>query len=82
MSDEAVPELCKINPETRPIWKKRRYHVVFLVFWGSVALVVLRQNFSVAIVSMVDDFHWNSKTQGLVLSSFFMAMFPHRYLED
>ncbi|XP_031843952.1 major facilitator superfamily transporter 9 isoform X2 [Nomia melanderi] len=67
-------------------WKKRRYVVAILAFFGFFTSYILRVNLSVAIVAMtadiekVDDngntytekeFNWDSKTQGLVLSSFF-----------
>lgn len=68
----SVQELFKIIPESIPIWKKRRYHTVALAFWACIMIHALRVNLSVAIVSMVDrDFHWDSKTQGFVLSSFY-----------
>lgn len=67
-------------------WKKRRYVVAVLAFLGFFTSYILRVNLSVAIVAMTAlvpvtsengtvhyerEFDWNSKTQGLVLSSFF-----------
>ncbi|XP_076177673.1 major facilitator superfamily transporter 9 [Ptiloglossa arizonensis] len=67
-------------------WKKRRYVVAILAFFGFFTSYILRVNLSVAIVAMTAnvkkfdehgniyferDFDWDSKTQGLVLSSFF-----------
>ncbi|KAG7199642.1 hypothetical protein KM043_014236 [Ampulex compressa] len=67
-------------------WKQRRYVVALLAFVGFFTCYILRVNLSVAIVAMtanhikVDEngtiyhereFDWDSKTQGLVLSSFF-----------
>ncbi|XP_076668137.1 major facilitator superfamily transporter 9 isoform X2 [Andrena cerasifolii] len=67
-------------------WKKRRYVVGVLAFFGFFTSYILRVNLSVAIVAMtaeiekIDEngqpyfereFDWDSKTQGLVLSSFF-----------
>lgn len=72
--------------ETQPLWKKRRYLVVLMAFLGFINVYTLRINLSVGIVAMTeirevkhDDgsvtfeqyFDWNSKQQGLVLSSFF-----------
>lgn len=69
-----------------PFWRKRRYTVVFMAFFGFFNVYALRVNLSVAIVAMVEKrnitlgngtmvqeqyFDWNSKQQGLVLSSFF-----------
>lgn len=73
MSDQEAPvELFKIIPETRQIWKKRRYHIAVLIFLGCIIIFILRINLSVAIVAMVDrDFHWESNVQGFVLSSFY-----------
>lgn len=70
----------------KPFWRKRRYTVVFMAFFGFFNVYALRVNLSVAIVAMVElrnvtlangtmvqeqHFDWNSKQQGLVLSSFF-----------
>lgn len=65
-------------------WKKRRYVVAILAFLGFFTSYILRVNLSVAIVAMTEDkvdengviyhkreFNWDSKTKGLVLSSFF-----------
>ncbi|KAG4075528.1 hypothetical protein HA402_003353 [Bradysia odoriphaga] len=61
----------KIVPETRPIWKKRRYQNVVLAFWAFIMVHSLRTNLSVAIVSMSKEFGWDTQRQGVVLSSFF-----------
>ncbi|KZC04249.1 Vesicular glutamate transporter 1, partial [Dufourea novaeangliae] len=67
-------------------WKKRRYIVGILAFLGFFTSYILRVNLSVAIVAMTakvtkvdaegnlysdSEFDWDSKTQGLILSSFF-----------
>ncbi|XP_046664263.1 vesicular glutamate transporter 2-like isoform X2 [Homalodisca vitripennis] len=67
-------------------WKRRRHLVTFLAFLGFFNVYTLRVNLSVAIVAMnspynvtldngtiveKQDFDWDSKTQGFVLSSFF-----------
>lgn len=68
-------------------WRKRRYMVVFLAFLGFFNVYSLRVNLSVAIVAMtenhsvynessnstnwVQEFNWDSKEKGLILSSFF-----------
>ncbi|KAH0533702.1 hypothetical protein KQX54_000787 [Cotesia glomerata] len=59
-------------------WKKRRYVVGVLAFFGFFTSYILRVNLSVAIVAMTTsshgeeaEFNWDSKLQGLVLSSFF-----------
>lgn len=72
--------------ETRPLWKKRRYLVVLMAFLGFVNIFTLRINLSVGIVAMTENrtvehedgsvtyekyFDWDSKQQGLILSSFF-----------
>lgn len=36
--------------ETQPLWKKRRYHLVVLVFLGFINIYTLRINLSVGIV--------------------------------
>jgi len=66
---------------------KRRFVVAILAFFGFVNVYMLRVNLSVAVVAMTTnktrgffpngteatypDFDWDSKTQGLILASFF-----------
>lgn len=72
--------------ETQPLWKKRRYLVVLMAFFGFINIYTLRINLSIGIVAMTENrtiehpdksvtyeqfFDWNSKQQGIVLSSFF-----------
>ncbi|GAB0100072.1 hypothetical protein DMENIID0001_160550 [Sergentomyia squamirostris] len=67
-------------------WKTRRYVVVLMAFLGFFNVYSLRVNLSVAIVAMTQKFNttlengtvieeqhfdWDSKQQGLILSSFF-----------
>ncbi|KAF5269201.1 hypothetical protein FQR65_LT02502 [Abscondita terminalis] len=75
--------------ETPPpwmIWKRRRYVVAILAFFGIFNAYALRVNLSIAIVAMTanktitlengtttygQEFNWDSKVQGYILSSFF-----------
>uniref|UniRef100_A0A1B6KYE3 Major facilitator superfamily (MFS) profile domain-containing protein n=2 Tax=Graphocephala atropunctata TaxID=36148 RepID=A0A1B6KYE3_9HEMI len=67
-------------------WKRRRHLVTFLAFLGFINVYTLRVNMSIAIVAMNSpynvtmdngtvvegqDFNWDSKTRGVILSSFF-----------
>ncbi|XP_068903527.1 vesicular glutamate transporter 3-like [Tenebrio molitor] len=67
-------------------WKKRRYMVATIAFFGFFNAYALRANLSIAIVAMTEnktvvlddntvvygpEFDWDSKIQGYVLSSFF-----------
>lgn len=52
--EQALTEYT-IIPETRPIWKKRRYQNVVLAFWAFIMVHSLRTNLSVAIVSMAEE---------------------------
>lgn len=68
-------------------WRiKRRFVVAILAFFGFVNVYMLRVNLSIAVVAMTSnktrmlrngtevntpDFDWDSKTQGLILASFF-----------
>ncbi|XP_046660384.1 vesicular glutamate transporter 2.2-like isoform X2 [Homalodisca vitripennis] len=67
-------------------WRRRRHLVTFLIFLGISNIYMLRVNLNVAIVAMnspynvtlsngtivqKQDFNWNSKMQGVALSSFF-----------
>lgn len=69
-----------------PFWKRRRYFVVMMAFFGLFNVYALRINMSVAIVDMTDfknvtqedgsvleqqRFPWDSKDKGYILSSFF-----------
>lgn len=75
-----------IITETLPLWRKRRYLVVLMSFLGFINIYTLRINLSVGIVAMTENrtiehsngsvsyeqyFDWDSKQQGIVLSSFF-----------
>lgn len=68
------------------VWKRRRIVVAVLAFCGFMNVYFLRVNLSIAIVAMTEprpvelengtvimkpEFDWDSKDQGLVLSSFF-----------
>lgn len=68
-NDSATHNSCKFFTH------RRRYIITILMLLGTAIMYVMRVNLSVAIVSMTDEntgeFDWNSKQQGLVLSSFF-----------
>ncbi|KAL5274391.1 hypothetical protein ACFFRR_000869 [Megaselia abdita] len=85
--------------ETGPCWRKRRYVVVFMAFFGYLSAYTLRTNMNVAIISMIQknnvtlsngtiiedqQYHWDKKQQGYVLSSFFwgyiVTQFPGGFL--
>ncbi|KAG5678081.1 hypothetical protein PVAND_007783 [Polypedilum vanderplanki] len=81
--------------ETAPFWKKKRYLVVLLAFFGFFNVYALRVNLSVAIVSMTEVreihhenntvieeqyFNWSSKQKGLVLSSFFYGYITTQFM--
>jgi len=82
MQNDFIPEK---EPLTWMFWKKRRYIVVILAFFGFFNVYSLRVNLSVAIVAMTENrtvynngtigyeqyFDWSSTEQGLILSSFF-----------
>lgn len=86
MTVEVRDDNGEVVVETRPLWKKRRYLLVLLTFFGFINVYTLRINLSVGIVAMTENrtiehpdgsvtyeqyFDWDSKQQGLVLSSFF-----------
>lgn len=79
-------DIVETEPLSWKFWKKRRYIVVLLAFFGFFNVYSLRVNLSVAIVAMTEnrtvineqgeetwkqDFPWDSKQKGLILSSFF-----------
>ncbi|MBT7450816.1 MAG: MFS transporter, partial [Rhodospirillaceae bacterium] len=53
-------------------WPKRK-SVVFLSFIAIFICYIDRVNISVAIIPMAEDLGWNLRTQGFVLSSFFIG---------
>lgn len=86
MTAEVIDDNGFTIVEAQPLWKKRRYLVVLMAFLGFINIYTLRINLSVGIVAMTENrtvehangsvtfeqyFDWNSKQQGLVLSSFF-----------
>uniref|UniRef100_A0A182K0B9 Sialin n=1 Tax=Anopheles christyi TaxID=43041 RepID=A0A182K0B9_9DIPT len=75
-----------INAPMWMFWRRRRYVLVFLAFFGFFNVYSLRVNLSVAIVAMTEnrtveypngtigyeqEFNWDSTTKGYILSSFF-----------
>ena len=81
--------------ESGPFWRKRRYLIVLMGFLGFINVYTLRINLSVAIVAMTEnrtvinsdgttsyeqDFNWDTKEQGLVLSSFFYGYILTQFL--
>ncbi|XP_031633346.1 vesicular glutamate transporter 1 [Contarinia nasturtii] len=76
----------EIEPLSWKFWQKRRYIVVLMAFLGFFNVYSLRVNLSVGIVAMTEyrtvyypngtvgyeqEFAWDSKDRGLILSSFF-----------
>jgi ACS family sodium-dependent inorganic phosphate cotransporter len=79
---ENIQEIKKMVEQIPPppLWRSKRYFVVFLAFLGYVNLYALRVNLSVAIVAMTDKtaingtemiFDWNQESKGIILGSFF-----------
>ncbi|XP_055912170.1 sialin isoform X1 [Eupeodes corollae] len=83
------------EPLTWKFWRKRRYIVVLMAFFGFFNVYSLRVNLSVAIVAMTEnrtmtaedgsiyyeqDFPWDSKQKGLILSSFFYGYILTQFL--
>lgn len=77
------------------MWRKKRYLIVLLAFFGFFNVYALRVNLSVAIVAMTEnrtivhengtktyeqDFAWDSKQKGLVLSSFFYGYITTQFV--
>ncbi|XP_070504435.1 sialin-like [Chironomus tepperi] len=76
-----------LSVDPTPIYKRRRYLVVFMAFLGLFNVYALRSNLNVAIVSMTENrtiinefgkeefigpiFDWNSKEKGYILSAFY-----------
>ncbi|XP_055626995.1 sialin-like [Toxorhynchites rutilus septentrionalis] len=75
-----------VNAPLWLFWKRRRYILVFMTFFGFFNVYSLRVNLSVAIIAMTEirevldanglagfeqDFDWSSSLQGYILSAFF-----------
>jgi ACS family sodium-dependent inorganic phosphate cotransporter len=57
--------------EDAPLFKRKRYLVCLLAFFGLFNIYALRINLSLAIIPMAEHFGWDSKQNGVVLSSFY-----------
>ncbi|KAL1494699.1 hypothetical protein ABEB36_010257 [Hypothenemus hampei] len=80
-------DIPKRNQPSWKFWKKRRYIVACLAFFGFFNVYALRVNLSIAIVAMTQErfevlengtkitlepeFDWSNEMQGYILSSFF-----------
>jgi hypothetical protein len=53
MANEALNDKGQLITETLPIWKKRRYLLVLLVYFGFINVYTLRINLSVGLVGML-----------------------------
>ncbi|XP_055322850.1 vesicular glutamate transporter 1-like [Sitodiplosis mosellana] len=92
-------DIGAIKPEIEPLswrfWRKRRYIVVMMAFFGFFNVYSLRVNLSVGIVAMTEnrtvyyengtigyeqDFPWNTKDRGLILSSFFWGYIMTQFI--
>ncbi|XP_051167950.1 vesicular glutamate transporter 2.2 [Leptopilina boulardi] len=86
-TDYGSVQLKEEEESTWCFWRKRRYIVAVLAFLGFFVSYILRVNLSVAIVAMTEnrtiknddgeiigyhqEFDWDRRLQGLILSSFF-----------
>ena len=71
--------------EKNPLWGSQRLILVIFAFFGTLLLMIMRFNFSMAIVCMTTnktedantnvttaaEFQWDKTTQGYYLSAFF-----------
>ncbi|MCZ6890056.1 MAG: ACS family MFS transporter [Gammaproteobacteria bacterium] len=57
----------------RTAYWPRRYTLIGLCFCATFICYIDRVNISVAIIPMAQEFGWNTETQGIVLSSFFIG---------
>ncbi|XP_037809154.1 sialin [Lucilia sericata] len=88
-------EIVEAEPLSWRFWRKRRYIVVLLAFFGFFNVYSLRVNLSVAIVAMTEnrtvidengnesweqDFPWDPKQKGLILSSFFYGYIMTQFI--
>ncbi|XP_063913674.1 sialin-like [Zophobas morio] len=95
---QSLLKMSQITDGTYPawmFWKKKRYVVAILAFFGFFNCYTLRVNLSVAIVAMTTnrttvmgntitnespEFNWNSKTRGYVLGSFFYGYVTTQFI--
>jgi ACS family sodium-dependent inorganic phosphate cotransporter len=83
--DDTINSSTESHPKWM-FWKKRRYVVATIAFFGFFNVYALRVNLSIAIVAMTEnktttldngtviygpEFDWDSEIQGYILSSFF-----------
>ncbi|XP_055373407.1 sialin-like [Condylostylus longicornis] len=94
-NNEEIEKIEEAEPLTWRFWRKKRYIVVLLAFFGFFNVYSLRVNLSVAIVAMTEnrsyidengierykqDFEWDSKDKGIILSSFFYGYILTQFL--
>lgn len=65
--------MSAIDPALAPGRWPRRYSIVTLCVLAVFVCYIDRVNISVAVIAMQDEFGWDEKTKGLVLSSFFIG---------
>ena len=70
LSDQS--ELSNKNNTTTSWWQSR-YTVICMCFAATFICYIDRVNISVAIIPMAEEFNWDVKTQGLVLSTFYVG---------
>ncbi|XP_030370470.1 sialin [Scaptodrosophila lebanonensis] len=88
-------DIVENEPLSWRFWRKQRYIVVLMAFFGFFNVYSMRVNLSVAIVAMTEnrtvidsdgneswtqDFPWDSKQKGLILSSFFYGYILTQFL--
>lgn len=76
-------ELEQPLPKKFPLWGSQRLILVIFAFFGTLLLMIMRFNFSMAIVCMTTnktedntiitsaEFQWDKTVQGYFLSAFF-----------
>lgn len=61
------------NGERKESWWQSRYTVICMCFAATFVCYIDRVNISIAIIPMAEEFNWDVKTQGLVLSTFYVG---------
>ncbi len=67
----SLPTEPDVEATTR--WWQSRYTVVCMCFAATFVCYIDRVNISVAIIPMAEELNWDIKTQGLVLSTFYVG---------
>jgi sugar phosphate permease len=87
LEHEEAPTTTLLNTSSTPkYYFPKRYILIIMCFMGMLICYADRTNFSVAILPMVKQYHWDPATEGFILSAFWygyaITQVPGGWLAD